>query len=91
MRFNVSALSLAIGIFWGLSMLIVSLANVIWPSYGRAFLDLVASIYPGYRAGPSVGQVITGTLYGFVDGGIGGLIFAWLYNLLAGWLTPERK
>lgn len=91
MRFNVNAMSLAIGIFWGLSMLIVTVANLIWPSYGRAFLELAASLYPGYRSGPSVGQVITGTLYGFVDGVIGGYIFAWLYNWLADLLSPERK
>ncbi len=91
MRFNVNALSLASGIFWGGAMLVVLVANLIWPSYGRAFLELASSLYPGYRAGPTLGQVITGTLYGFVDGVIAGFIFAWLYNLLAGWLSPERK
>ncbi len=40
----------------------------------------MASIYPGYTAAASFGQVILGTLYGLVDGAICGAIFAWLYN-----------
>ena len=83
MRLNITALSLTAGLFWGGAVLIVALANNVWPGYGRAFLDLCASIYPGYRPGVGVGSVITGTLYGLVDGAIGGALFAWLYNLLA--------
>ena len=83
MRFNLTALSLTVGLFWGAAILIVASANLIWPSYGRAFLDLAASIYPGYHPGPTVGSVITGTLYGLVDGAIAGAVFGWLYNLLS--------
>jgi hypothetical protein len=83
MRFNVTALTLTVGLFWGAALLIVASANLIWPSYGRAFLDLAASIYPGYRPGSGVGSIITGTLYGLVDGAIAGAVFGWLYNLLA--------
>lgn len=83
MKFNISALSLTIGLFWGVSILVVGLANLAWPGYGRAFLDLAASIYPGYRAGASIGQVAIGTLYGLVDGAIGGAVFGWLYNWLS--------
>jgi hypothetical protein len=61
----------------------VALANLIWPSYGRAFLELAASIYPGYQPGSGLGSVITGTLYGLVDGAVSGAVFAWLYNVLA--------
>jgi hypothetical protein len=83
MRFNLTALSLTVGLFWGGSLLIVALANLIWPDYGQAFLDLAASIYPGYHAGTTIWQVIIGTLYGFVDGAIGGALFGWIYNLLS--------
>jgi len=82
-RFNVKALALTIGLFSGLAILIVASANLIWPSYGRTFLDLVASVYPGYHPSSGIGSVVTGTLYGFVDGAIGGGVFGWLYNLLA--------
>jgi hypothetical protein len=83
MRFNIFALSLAVGIFWSVAIFIVALANMIWPGYGNAFLDLLASIYPGYQHNPGIGSIVTATLYGLVDGLIGGAIFAWLYNLLA--------
>lgn len=83
MRFNVTALSITAGVFFGGAILIVASANLIWPDYGRAFLELAASIYPGYRSVASFGQVIIGTIYGFVDGAIAGAIFGWLYNLLS--------
>ena len=83
MRCNVTALTLTVGLFWAAAIFIVALANLIWPGYGRAFLDVAASIYPGYHPGSGVGSVITGTLYGLVDGAIAGAVFGWLYNLLA--------
>ena len=83
MRFNVTSLAVTAGLFWGSALLVVALANLIWPGYGRAFLDLAASVYPGYRPGSGLGSVITATLYALVDGAIAGAIFGWLYNLLA--------
>jgi hypothetical protein len=83
MRFNVNALTVTAGIFWGGAILIVGLANIIWPGYGRAFLEVVGSIYPGYYAQPRIGQVVIAALYGIVDGAIGGFLFAWIYNSVA--------
>jgi hypothetical protein len=83
MKFNILALGLTAGLIWSGAILVVGLANLIWPGYGQAFLNLLASIYPGYHPGSSIGSVIAGTLYGLVDGTIGGVIFGWLYNLLA--------
>ena len=83
MRFNVIALSATTALFWGVAILIVASANLIWPTYGRAFLELAASIYPGYHPSPAIGSIITGTLYGLVDGAIAGAVFGWLYNLLS--------
>ena len=83
MRFNVTAFSLTVGLFWGAAMLVVGSANLMWPSYGRAFLELAASIYPGYHPGPGIGPLITATLYALVDGAIAGAVFGWLYNILS--------
>jgi len=83
MRFNVIALSVTSALIWGGAILVVATANLLWPNYGRAFLELAAAIYPGYRPGPSIGSIVTGTLYGLVDGAIGGAVFAWLYNVLS--------
>ena len=84
MRLNITAMAMAFGLIWGGCLLVVGAANLIWPSYGQAFLQVCASIYPGYRPGTGIGSVVTGTIYALVDGGIGGAIFAWLYNQFAG-------
>ncbi len=81
MKINIKALSLTVAIVWGGSILLIGLANLIWPTYGVAFLEVIASIYPGYQAASSFGEVLVGTLYGLVDGFVGGLITGWLYNL----------
>lgn len=87
MRLNVKALALTLGCFCGLALLIVGSANLVWPTYGRAFLDVVASVYPGYQPSSGIGSVVVGALYAFVDGAVGGAVFAWLYNRLA----PRRS
>lgn len=83
MRINVIALSVTAALFWGAAILIVAVANSIFSNYGLAFLELAASIYPGYQPTPSIGSVVTGTLYGLVDGAIAGAVFGWLYNFLS--------
>ncbi len=83
MKFNLKAIALAGGLLWSSAILLVATANLIWPEYGRAFLDVTASIYPGYQPGTGAGSVITGGLYGLVDGAIAGALFGWLYNLLS--------
>lgn len=85
MRFNVIALAVTAALFWGGAMLVVTTAALLWPNFGRTFLEVISSIYPGYHPGPTIGSVITGTLYAVVDGAVGGAVFAWLYNLLLRW------
>lgn len=84
MKLDIKAMAITLGLVWGAAVLLVGIANLVWPNYGQAFLELVASIYPGYAAGASVGQLILGALYGLVDGAVGGAVIAWLYNLFAG-------
>jgi hypothetical protein len=82
MKLSIKKFAITCSIFWGLAILIVSTANMIWPGYGTVFLTVVASIYPGYEAMQGIGSIVIGTLYALVDAGIGGAIFAWLYNKL---------
>ena len=35
MRLNTTAMAVAFGILWGACILIVGVANMIWPSYGQ--------------------------------------------------------
>jgi hypothetical protein len=83
MKFSTKGLAMASGILWGMVMLVMGLANLIWASYGQQFLQIMSSVYPGYHATRSVAEVIVGTLYGFVDGLICGAVFTWLYNRFA--------
>ncbi|UCD28877.1 MAG: hypothetical protein JSV03_17675 [Planctomycetota bacterium] len=81
MKLNVKAMAISIALVWGGAVFLVGLTNLIWPSYGGAFLELVASVYPGYKATASIADVIVGTLYALLDGLVAGLIFAWVYNV----------
>ena len=83
MKLDIKAFALAFGLIWGGSVLAVAVANQLWPGYGRLFLEVTASVYPGYQPGVGIASIITGALYGLVDGAIGGAVFAWLYNRLA--------
>jgi hypothetical protein len=83
MRLSVKALTYTAAILWGFCFLFVGAANLIWPPYGAAFLDLMSSVYPGYRPAAGIGNVIVGTLYATLDGAVGGALFAWIYNCFA--------
>jgi len=77
---SVRASALTGGIFWGASVFLVGLINLVVPTYGLTFLWFVSSIYPGYKADPTVLSVLIGTMYAVLDGVIGGAVLAWLYN-----------
>jgi hypothetical protein len=83
MRLSIKAAALACGVLWGGGMLVVATANLTWPGYGVAFLDAVASVYPGYRPGGGLGSVFVGTGYAFLDAAFAGALFAWFYNRFA--------
>lgn len=84
MSLNLKALTLTAAVFWGGCFFFVSMANLIWPSYGGGWLDLGESLYPGYNGPSGFGSVMAVTLYAFVDGAIAGAVFAWLYNTFIG-------
>jgi hypothetical protein len=90
MHLSAKALAFATAIVWAGGILCVGLVNLASPSYGVGFLQAVSSIYPGYHNSRHFLDVLVGTGYGLVDGGIGGLIFAWIYNCFAG-RTPQAS
>lgn len=83
-RFSLKGVALAGAIIWGGAILLVGLINLASPAYGSSFLQIARSIYPGFHNSHTIGSVVIGTLYGLVDGAIGALLFAWLYNSFAG-------
>lgn len=84
MTLDLKALTWTAAIVWGAACLLTGLANLIAPAYGVAFLNLAASIYPGYHGPAGFGSVIVVTLYGALDGAVCGAVFGWVYNRLAG-------
>ena len=84
MKLNLKALTITMAIVWSGSVLIVGVAHAIWPGYGKAFLTMLASIYPGFTAAGTVGDAIVGSLYALFDAAVVTFIFGWLYNLIAG-------
>jgi hypothetical protein len=78
------ALMLTSAILWGAVVFLTGITNLIWSGYGTIFLQLMASLYPGYDASRTMGSVIVGTLYALFDGAVFGLVFSWLYNLFLG-------
>jgi hypothetical protein len=84
MKLNLKAMALTAGVLWGACFFVTGIANLIWPSYGDAFLTLGASIYPGYHGPGGFGSVIVVTLYAVLDGVVCGALFAWLYNAFVG-------
>jgi hypothetical protein len=80
MKLSIKALAISAAVCWGVALLIIGSANIIFTGYGMGFLDVMGSVYPGYHPGTGFSSVIIGSLYGVVDAGIGAAIFAWLYN-----------
>jgi len=84
MRLSLKAMAIAGGLLWGGGVLFVALTNLIFPSYGSNFIQMMSSVYPWFRNTRSIGNVLVGTVDGLIDGGVAGLLFAWLYNLFCG-------
>ena len=80
MKLSIKALAITAAIIWSTALLIVGSANMMFPGYGSDFLEVIGSVYPGYRPTTGFSSVIIGSLYGVVDAGIGAALFAWVYN-----------
>ena len=83
MQLSIKALGITSALLWGGAILLCGIANLASASYGAEFLRVMSSIYPGFHASRTIGDVLVGTCYGLVDGGLGGVVFGWLYNRLA--------
>ncbi len=80
MKLNVKAFAIALGLVWGGAVFVFGL----WATFFTPAAELVGffgKVYIGYTA--DFAGAIIGFVWGFADAAIGGLILAWLYNLLA--------
>jgi len=80
MRVSLKAITLSSAILWGFAMLFVGFIHLAAPSYGGEFLRMMSSVYPGADTAPTLGRVLLGIVYGFVDGAIAGCLFGLLYR-----------
>ncbi len=81
MKLNVLALGLACGLIWGLGLFIITWWIIAFDGQQPGETTFIGQIYRGYEI-TTMGSLL-GLLWGFFDGLVGGMIFAWLYNLLA--------
>jgi len=83
MQLSVRSFALTCGFFFAGTVTVVGGAALVFPGYGQPVLDLFASLYPGYAADGSLIDLLVGVVLALVDGILGGLVFAWLYNRIA--------
>ena len=80
MSLSVKGAAIAAGATWGLGMFLLGLASLFF-NWGTAMTDMLGSLYIGYT--PTIVGSFIGGVWGFVDGAIGGAVFAFLYNKFA--------
>jgi len=80
MKLNVTAFGIALGLVWGGATLSLGIVDI-FTTWGDGWGMLMSSMYIGYAPTP-LGSIIGG-IWGFCDGGIGGVTIAWLYNKFA--------
>ncbi len=79
MSINTKAFALTCGIFWGVSVFLLTWwVMMVGSTYGDA--TLIERVYIGYTFTP--GGSLIGFCWGFGDGLVAGAIFAWLFNLI---------
>ncbi|MGB2768459.1 MAG: bacteriophage holin [Candidatus Zixiibacteriota bacterium] len=78
-KLNVKALTVSLGATWG--FFVLCLGWVAGFGWGTRVVEVMSSVYIGY-APCFVGGLI-GALWGFLDGAVGGLIIALVYNAIA--------
>lgn len=81
MRLSVKGFSIACALSWAGCILFVELVHLARPEYGTQFLAGMSSVYPWFHSAGTIGNALT--VEGFIDGLLGGALFAWLYNLAA--------
>ena len=80
MKLNVKAFALTCGFVWGIGLFLITWWVIIFDG-ATGEPTLIGRLYRGYCISP-LGSII-GLIWAFVDGVIGGAIFAWLYNLIS--------
>jgi hypothetical protein len=86
MELRKRSLGIAIGLVWGLSVMLATWWLLIMGAPGTK-ISLLESFYFGYTYS-FVGGLV-GLFWGFVDGFIFGFLVAWIYNLVTKSIKPK--
>lgn len=76
-KLDPKALAFAIGISWASGIFFLGILSMF--GIGNHIVEIISNVYIGYSS--TVKGIIIGTIWAFLDGAIGGLIIAWIYNL----------
>jgi hypothetical protein len=87
MKLNVKAFGMACGLFWGIGLFLITWWVILFEG-STGDLLAIGHVYRGYNISPA-GSFI-GLVWGLVDGFIGGVILAWLYNIFAGCFSGKK-
>jgi hypothetical protein len=86
-KLNVKACAITCGLLWGLGLFCLTWWVILFEG-ATGEVTIVGRIYRGYDIS-AVGSVI-GLIWALVDGVIGGAVFAWLYNCIAGRMPSKQ-
>ena len=81
MKLNVKAFALTCGLLWGFALFFLTWWLIAFEG-STGDPTFIGRFYLGYSLSP-IGSFI-GLAWALVDGAVGGAIFAWLYNVIAG-------
>jgi len=76
-KVSIKALGLSVGVVWSAGILLLGLLSTMF-GWGSEIVKILSSIYMGYDS-TIVGSILGG-IWAFVDGCIGGVAIAWVYN-----------
>ena len=91
MKLDTKAMAISAGALWGGAVLATSLINIAKPGYGKDFLKMVESVYPGYHATRDPKDIAIGAAYAFLDGAIWGAAAAAIYNCIESGAKSESR
>ena len=88
MKLNVKAFALTCGLILGGGLFFITWW-IILTGGATGESTFIGRVYLGYRISP-LGSII-GLIWAFVDGLIGGGIFAWLYNRISSGISSTKE
>lgn len=81
MNLSVRNFALALGITSVIFIMVLGSMSMIF-DIGGGMVESIASVYAGFN--DSVPGILIGSIWAFIDGFVGGALFAWIYNKLQG-------